>query len=560
MRVLGLDPGLRHTGWGIIDVDGNRLAHVADGIAHAAADQPLAMRLVALFRQIGAVLERFRPDEAAVEETFVNKNPSSTLKLGVARGVVLLAPAERGLPVAEYSANLIKKSIVGAGHAEKAQVRDDGPADPAVRPRDRYGRRRRCARRRDLPRPPRSDPPRLGRPPVIAKLAGIVDQIGEDGAVVDVGGVGYLAFCSTRTIGRLPRAGAPVRLLIETHVREDHIHLYGFIDAAERDWFRLLTTVQGVGARLALAVLSAVTPEELSLAIFAQDRTVPARAEGVGPRLAARIVNELKDKVSGLGAAASLAAAGAAAGSAGDGPAAEAISALVNLGYRRVEAFGAVAAVAQRLGPAAADRRADPRRPPGAGPRRAARSGGLSDGASRIVDPAQSERDMPEGSLRPLVLAEFVGQRQLRDNLRIFIDAAKARSEALDHVLLFGPPGLGKTTLAQIVAREMGVGFRATSGPVIQRAGDLAALLTNLEPRDVLFIDEIHRLAPPVEEILYPAMEDFQLDLIIGEGPGARSIRIDLPPFTLVGATTRSGLITRPLRERFGIPLRLLVL
>jgi len=188
---------------------------------------------------------------------------------------------------------------------------------------------------------------------VIAKLAGIVDQVGEDGAVVDVGGVGYLAFCSTRTIGRLPRAGAPVRLLIETHVREDHIHLYGFIDAAERDWFRLLTTVQGVGARLALAVLSAVTPEELSLAIFAQDRTVPARAEGVGPRLAARIVNELKDKVSGLGAAASLAAAGAAAGSAGDGPAAEAISALVNLGYRRVEAFGAVAAATQRLGPAA---------------------------------------------------------------------------------------------------------------------------------------------------------------------------------------------------------------
>jgi holliday junction DNA helicase RuvB len=150
-----------------------------------------------------------------------------------------------------------------------------------------------------------------------------------------------------------------------------------------------------------------------------------------------------------------------------------------------------------------------------------------------------------------------VGQAQLRDNLRVFIAAARARGEALDHVLLFGPPGLGKTTLAQIVAREMGVGFRATSGPVIQRAGDLAALLTNLQPRDVLFIDEIHRLTPAVEEILYPAMEDFQLDLIIGEGPAARSVRIDLPPFTLIGATTRSGLITRPLRERFGIPLRL---
>ena len=181
----------------------------------------------------------------------------------------------------------------------------------------------------------------------------------------------------------------------------------------------------------------------------------------------------------------------------------------------------------------------------------------MNDAEPRAIDPARSETDAIEASLRPQALAEFVGQRQLRDNLRVFIDAARGRGEALDHVLLSGPPGLGKTTLAQIVAREMGVGFRASSGPVIQRGGDLAALLTNLQPRDVLFIDEIHRLAPSVEEILYPAMEDFQLDLIIGEGPAARSIRIDVAPFTLIGATTRSGLITRPLRERFGIPLRL---
>jgi Holliday junction DNA helicase RuvB len=175
----------------------------------------------------------------------------------------------------------------------------------------------------------------------------------------------------------------------------------------------------------------------------------------------------------------------------------------------------------------------------------------------RIVSAERREEDVAEVSLRPQKLAEFIGQEQARANLSIFIEAARARGEALDHVLFVGPPGLGKTTLAQIVSRELRVNFRATSGPVIAKAGDLAALLTNLEERDVLFIDEIHRLNPQVEEILYPAMEDFQLDLIIGEGPAARSVKIDLAKFTLVGATTRAGLLTNPLRDRFGIPIRL---
>ncbi|MFG1399651.1 Holliday junction branch migration DNA helicase RuvB [Roseixanthobacter pseudopolyaromaticivorans] len=175
----------------------------------------------------------------------------------------------------------------------------------------------------------------------------------------------------------------------------------------------------------------------------------------------------------------------------------------------------------------------------------------------RLLTPEKRDDDTADTTLRPQRLADFVGQAQARANLEIFIKAARARQEALDHVLFVGPPGLGKTTLAQIMAREMGVGFRSTSGPVIAKAGDLAAILTNLEERDVLFIDEIHRLSPAVEEILYPAMEDYELDLVIGEGPAARSVKISLPKFTLVGATTRSGLLTTPLRDRFGIPVRL---
>jgi Holliday junction DNA helicase RuvB len=254
-------------------------------------------------------------------------------------------------------------------------------------------------------------------------------------------------------------------------------------------------------------VLDVLTPAELAGAVAREDKALVGRANGVGPKLALRIVVELRDKpISGEVAAFHAAPAPGVHRPTVGG---EAVSALMGLG------------------------------------------------SAELVSGEPAAFEGSDKALRPQTLAEFVGQEQIKANLSVFIEAARGRSEALDHVLLFGPPGLGKTTLAQIVARELGVGFRATSGPVLAKGVDLAGLLTNLEPRDVLFIDEIHRLAPAVEEVLYPAMEDHVLDILIGDGPAARSMRIDLPPFTLVAATTRAGMLATPLRDRFGIPLRL---
>ena len=350
---------------------------------------------------------------------------------------------------------------------------------------------------------------------MIAKLAGVVEQIEPDAAVIDVGGVGYLAFCSTRTIGRLPPPGSPARLLIETHVREDHIHLYGFIDAAERDWFRLLTTVQGVGARLgALDPVGRGAGDSSGSRFWL--RTSPRwrkpRGSGRGsPRASSTNCGTRSASIAAPATSTSIALATAGEPGNGSGATADAISALENLGCRPHRSAGRNRRGGPRLGSEAGADAADQ-----SGAARSWRDERRARRASSLR--SKPSKTSPKARLRPATLDEFVGQHQLRDNLRVFIEAAKGRGEALDHVLFFGPPGLGKTTLAQIVAREMGVDFHATSGPVIQRAADLAAMLTKLQPREVLFIDEIHRLPPAVEEYLYPAMEDYQIDLIIGRG------------------------------------------
>ena len=308
MRLLGLDPGLRVTGWGVIDVHDNRLRHVADGAVGTDGGRGLADRLVQIHDGLAEVIARYRPREAAIEETFVNRNPGSTLKLGQARGVVLLSSARAGLRVTEYPPNLVKKTVVGTGHAAKEQIQAmvrvllpgcpisgsdaaDALAVAICHAHHRATETRLAAQTADTGA---AEATRM-----IAKLTGLVDQAGEDSAVIDVGGVGYLVLCSGRTLDRLS-AGEVVSLLIETHVRQDHIHLYGFLDAVERNWFRLLTTVQGVGAKVALAILTVLPPDVLAPGIAAGDRAAITGAAGVGTKLATRIVSELKDRAGAI--------------------------------------------------------------------------------------------------------------------------------------------------------------------------------------------------------------------------------------------------------------------
>ena len=353
VRIIGIDPGLRRTGWGVIETEGNRLVFIGCGSVEPPDDLPLASRLLAIHEGLAAVLGDFRPAEAAVEQTFVNKDGVATLKLGQARGVAMLAPAMFGISVAEYAPNQVKKTVVGAGHADKNQIavmlkillpkaepKSADAADAlAIAITHAHHRRERGAAAQ-------------GGQPMIGKLKGLIDSYGEDYVILDVGGVGYQVHCSSRTLQALPSPGEAAVLSIETYVREDQIKLFGFRSDLEREWFRLLQTVQGVGAKVALAVLSTLPPAELANAIALRDKAAVTRTPGVGPKVAERIVSELKDKAPAFANVdpAVVHLAGAIDDHRAPRPVTDAISALVNLGYGQPQAAAAIASASRSAG------------------------------------------------------------------------------------------------------------------------------------------------------------------------------------------------------------------
>ena len=373
---------------------------------------------------------------------------------------------------------------------------------------------------------------------MIGSLRGTVLERGTDGRVLlEVGGVGYLVTVTPRTLAELEPTTSAF-LHVHHHIREDAQTLYGFPSRSERATFDVLVATHGVGPALALGILATHTPSALVDIVASSDLASLCLVPGVGKKTAERLLVELRSRLS----VPALDDASPAGSSSAVGDVREA---LAGLGYGSEEIREALREVdasehaelllrdaLKVLGRVVRDEFLDPA-------------------------PADEREEVEDASLRPRRLADFVGQRELKEHLSVVLEAARRRGQAADHLLFAGPPGVGKTSLSGIVAVEMGVQLHLTSGPALERAGDLAAILTKLDDGDVLFIDEIHRLSRAVEEILYPAMEDFQLDIVVGKGPAASSIRLSLPQFTLVGATTRTGLLTGPLRDRFGLVARL---
>lgn len=383
---------------------------------------------------------------------------------------------------------------------------------------------------------------------MIGSIKGKVAYLANEYCLLETNsGVGYRVFMPAAHLGQLA-VGMEARVHTYMAVREDAILLFGFLNQEYYNLFLLLLGVSGVGPKVALGILSAVKPDDFYLAVQSRDLKVLTKLPGIGKKTAERLLLELKDKVGGIGGDSDSGFADTAFGG-GSAAVDEAIEALCALGYSNSEIMPALkqipnyaelsseVIIKQALKLFAWEEIMQPE--------------------ERIITGQEQDADVWQYSLRPRRLAEYIGQNQVKHNMEVFIKAAADRKEALDHVLLFGPPGLGKTTLANIIANELNVNIRVTSGPAIERQGDLAAILTNLGDNDVLFIDEIHRLSKTVEEILYSAMEDYALDIIIGKGPSARSVRLDLPKFTLIGATTRLGAIAAPLRDRFGVQCRL---